>query len=655
MLIIYFILFLVISTIAFSLPGFYLLSKIKIDLNFWEKYFFGTIVGFVVYTFASYTLLVFNVNYLIIPLYLALSIYILVTFKIDFGEIKFLKRERLFLLLCAFTIGIAGQLAVISPSGILTSRGLLFWSSHGHDASWHIALMDELKRGYPLQNPTMAGEKLVNYHFFSDIAASDFNYYLKIPSLDLYFRFFPLIFSLLLGTSAYFLGKRLGKSYAAGLGALFFTYFAGSFGYIATWIKNKSIGGESLFFATQVQSSSGNPPQIISNFMFLAFLFFLFIYLKSKDRVLFFILTILASTLVMFKVYASLVLFAGLGLISLYSLIKERRKDIVFLLLLSALISGFLYIPNTKGSASFLIFEPGWYLRSMIVSPSRLNWTDLELRRQTYIFEKNWKRVIEIEVIAFIIFFIGNLGMRFIGLLKTPEIIKNISKNYFYLFISMCIAGAFIFPLLFLQKGVAGNTAQTLQYFLLIIGILAGLATSDLLTKIKNKALSTIFIIFLIILSIPTQIGLLQEFYGRNPFAKITIEELSALEYLRSSTAQNSVILTPPYDKRLNLKEGVPPIWDWFDTAYVSAFSQRRTYFSDYEQADIMGYQYEDRLNLQTEIFNTPDVNTFKQMLEDTKASYLYFPKIIAPKVNLDDTNLSLFYSNNEIEIWEVK
>ena len=116
-------------------------------------------------------------------------------------QVTLLPKKKLILIVLIFTLGVIGQMLVIAPSGIYLNGDLVFWSSHGHDGLWHIALMEEYNKGYPLQNPSFAGDKLVNYHFFSDIASADFNHYFKLSALDLYFRFFPLIFSILLGSS----------------------------------------------------------------------------------------------------------------------------------------------------------------------------------------------------------------------------------------------------------------------------------------------------------------------------------------------------------------------------------------------------------------------------------------------------------------------
>jgi len=87
-------------------------------------------------------------------------------------------------------------MAIIAPSGITRGGDLLFWSSNGHDGFWHIALMNEINRGWPFQNPVFAGEKLINYHFFSDLLPAMINKYTGVSSMDLYFRIFPLLYSI---------------------------------------------------------------------------------------------------------------------------------------------------------------------------------------------------------------------------------------------------------------------------------------------------------------------------------------------------------------------------------------------------------------------------------------------------------------------------
>lgn len=602
-----------------------------------ESLLMGSIFAFSGATLLSYILIVLNIPYLIIPLsglLLALCFKPLVRI---IKSVKFTLNLRSLVVLVVFGIGIMCQLLVISPSGIYQDGDLLFWSAHGHDGTWHIALMEEMKKGYPFENPIFAEEKLTNYHFFSDILPSMISRYTGISNENLYFRIFPFFYSLLLGASVYFLTKKLTKSFSASIWAVIFTYFAGSFGYL--------IGkGESVFWATQIQSSSGNPPQIISNFLFLASIYYVLVFLDQKEKRLqkkyFLISLVLIGTISAFKIYAGVILLLTLSIIGTWNLIFKRDIRLFLLSALSGILGLFIYLPNSSNSQSFLIWEPWWYIRTMIVEPSRLNLLDWELRRQTYIYEHNWKRVIWLEGWGFIIFFFGNLGMRFLGLweyLKSNAIFK----------ISIVIS--LVFPLLFLQKGVASNTSQFLQYFILLFGILAGIAVSK-----TPKTLSLFLFPLIFLLMIPTQVNLLREFYSRPAFAKISQDELEALKFIKQNTSESDVILTPPYNQYYDGKVVTPNIWDWFDTSYVSAFSTRRTYFDDYEQVDIMGYDYRPRLKTKEIIFNSEKIEEVKTALKSTNANILYYPKAVAPKVDLKELELTKIYENPSAVVWKL-
>lgn len=584
----------------------------------------GGIVVFTLATLISYLLFVVKAPILIIPIIL-IAIYFGYKPLINrLKKIKILYNLKTAIILVVFSLGIAGQLAVISPSGRFVNGDLVFWSSHGHDAAWHIALMDEFQRGFPFQNPSFANEKLVNYHYFSDILPSIISKYTpgnKINiDLDLYFRVFPFIYSLFFGASAYFLTKKLTNNFSASIWAVIFTYFAGSWGYI--------IGkGESVFWATQPQSSSGNPPQIVSNFLVLAFIYFAISYVQKKNKWHLLSAILILGTLVEFKVYAAIVLFGATFLSGLWNITIP-----------AGIIAAALYFPNASGSTSFLILQPWWYIRTMIVEPSRLNLLDWELRRQTFLAYHNYKWVIFYEGIGFLIFFFGNLGMRFLGLiefLRTNKLIK------------WSIIISLILPLLFLQKGVASNTAQFLQYFVLLMGILAGIATAKLTQRYK-------FVIpVIILLMIPTQAGLLKDFYSRPAFAKISEQELKALNFVKNNTPENAVLLTPPYNQYLDLGDPTPNIWDWSDTSYVAAFSERRTFMDDSEQADIMGYHYQTRLELKKTIFESTDPVKIKQALSQTNATYIYFPKPMAPKTDFSQVGLTQVFDNQITELWK--
>lgn len=617
-----------------------------------EKILTGSIAAFAITTLLSYILIIFQIPILFIPILVLLILFASNPIKKEVEKIKINWDLKTIIILTVFIIGILGQMAIISPSGVLDkNKDLIFWSAHGHDGAWHIALMEEIKRGWPFQNPSFAGEKLTNYHFFSDILPAMISKYLPVSNINLYFHIFPFIYSLFLGVSAYFLTKKISKNPAAPVWATVFTYFAGSFGYIVTLIKNKTIGGESIFWATQPQSAAGNPPQIASDFLILTGLYFYLSFREQKTKkakiIYSIICIVLFGTLASFKVYAGVVALGALGITGVWQLIKERKIDTLVITLVSAFLAAALYLPNTSGSVGFLIFQPWWYIRTMIVENSRLDWIDLELRRQFYLDRggiKSILRIVEYEGIGFLIFFFGNLGVRFIGL------VNFIKTN---VFIKSAIIISIVFPLLFLQKGVASNTSQFLQYFVLFMGILAGITVSKFFSKIRSTPIKIVISVLLIGLMIPTQIGLIYDFYKRPAFAKISAREIEALNFIKKETHKNSIIMSPPYNRYMYTKDATPDIWAWFDTSYIAAFSERRTYFEDYEQADIMGYDWQKRDSVKKIIFENSDPETIKESFKKTKSDILYYPKELKPVVNPSEYGLSKIFENEGAEVWK--
>lgn len=651
---IYPLIFLIAALLSFTLPGVVLLEKTGLKINSWEKIIVGTTVGLIAFTLISYLLIVINMTLLLIPMVVILDVFALRKIRSLKSGLSLPNKKHLLALILVFGLGIIGQMAIIAPSGVTINGDLVFWSAHGHDSMWHIALMEELKKGYPLQNPVFAGERLVNYHFFSDVAPAMFSKYFYLPNIDLYFRYFPFIFSLLLGSLAFLLGRKIGNSFSAGVWAAIFTYFAGSFGYILTWMQSRTIGGESVFWATQIQSSIGNPPQITAFVIVLAFLYlFLFFLENQKNKKLMILCAMLAGSLAVFKVYGGVVVLGGLLTIGIWQLIRERSFTLLLLSAFSGILAAILYLPNSIGSTGFLIWEPWWFIRTMVVVPERLNLLDWELKRQTYIAEHNLKRVAQLEGTAFLIFLFGNLGMRFVGIFNMKTIVSTALKNYFHLFLFVVLTSSFIFPMLFLQKGVASNSIQFMQYFLLLMGIIAGITVSKFLVSFKTHL--QIIIGFLIIAAaIPTQVSLIADFYSRPPVSKISNDEQLALKFINEDTPKNSIIMTSLYDKHFNQNASTPHIWDWFDTSYVSAMSSRRVFLSDSEQVDIMGYNLKSRARVVEQIFQETDTIKFIKSLKNTRIDYLYFPKPLKPAIDLEKTSLKQIFSNSSVELWKV-
>lgn len=647
--------FLGLAILCFTLPWLNIFKKTLLDLDVLEKFTLYTVFGLVIFTLTAYILSAINLRFLI-WIFPILGIWNLFIYRNKLKALQFKINHKIIFIL-VLVIGVIGMVAVNAPSGLPYQEGIYFYSSHGHDGIWHIALMEKMKSSvFPFQNPELANQRLQNYHFFVDLLMSEFSRLFNFSSLDIYFRFMPTVFAILLGLGSFIFVRIWSKSELAGIWAMIFTYFAGSFGYLLYVPTHNSLGGEAIFWVSQTQSVLGNPPHASAFIILSVFLFTFFKYYSTRKLVYFLLCAILGGSVIEFKVYAGVLILGGLLVIGFYELIIKKAYQIILLFLLTFTISFIIYFPNSANSQDFLIWQPWWFIRTMVVAPDRLNWLDLELRRQTYIAESNWKRVIQVEATAFFIFLFGNLGMRFLGFWTVFKHLKvNIFSNSFNLFFLIITTASFFIPVFFLQKGVVWNAIQFNQYFLLLSGYYAAIAVFNLTNIFKAKVLKIIVSLVIIVLAIPTQIGLLWQFYSNIPLSKISFEEIDALNFLKSK--EKGIVLTAPFNQYEKDKYKNPPIpiYAWYDTGYVPAFSNKQTLLSDEEQVSIMGYDMNRLLQDRTEAFQSSDYQKMNDFLKKYKIDYIYLAweqKIVADNKLL---NIDLIFDNKDARVYKVK
>lgn len=659
--------FLLVSLFIFTFPGIFILKKLHVlPVGSLEKYTLATVSGITAFTFLAYVLAFLHARFLmwLVPVLgmAAFLRYRREILSLNFSDIK--KFKVLFLVI--LVAGVLGQVAVNAPSGLKYLEGIYFWSSHGHDGIWHISLMEEMQRDiFPFQNPEYAGHNLQNYHFFVDLLMSEITRLFHFSNLDVYFRFMPVLFSLLLGFGSFIFVRLWSKSDKAGLWAMFFTYFSGSFGYLLAIPKNHNISGEAVFWVSQTQSVLGNPPHAVAFIILTIFLFCLLLFLRTKKVGYFLLSVFLGGIIIEFKVYGGALILGGLLVIGLWELGLRRSIWMFVLFIMTFILAFIIYFPNSVNSQEFLVWQPWWFIRTMVVAPDRLGWIDMENRRQTYLLEGNIKRVIQLETTAMVIFLMGNLGMRFIGFwVIFKQFKENIFKDSFNIFFLSITTASFLIPVLFVQKGVAWNAIQFNQYFLLLFGFLAAIGTADLLGKLKSNYIKNVLVVLIVILAVPTQIGLLWQFYSNLPLSKVSYQEIEALKVLNSLSLEDDIILTASFDQYVSQRYYPPvPIHSWYETGYVSAFSGRRTLLSDREQVTIMGYDADALFNERSKLFpdpapsvhNEPGAARVNKFLYDNNINYVYLvweQQFAAP---IEQLNLDMVYQNKDARIYKVR
>src|SRR3990167_4193807 len=167
-------------------------------------------------------------------------------------------KKRLLILIGSLTWSLT-----MVKSGLVYPFGMGFWGPNGHDGVWHISLSQSLSQG-SWQMPVFAPEVIKNYHIGFDLILAALHKITFIPIHNLYFQILPPIFALVIGVGVYLFVYEWRKSRYQAFWATFFTYFAGSLGWLVTYLRHRQFEGESMFWSQQSISTLVNPPFALS-------------------------------------------------------------------------------------------------------------------------------------------------------------------------------------------------------------------------------------------------------------------------------------------------------------------------------------------------------------------------------------------------------
>ncbi|MEK7497526.1 MAG: hypothetical protein AAB656_01260 [Patescibacteria group bacterium] len=552
---------------------------------------------------------------------------------------QFFQKSSIFFWILLIVGSVSWSLTMVK-SGMLYPSGMGFWGPNGHDGIWHIALSESLARG-SFDMPTFSGARLQNYHIGFDLLLAGINRLTNIPISTLYFQILPPLLAIAIGTLTYLFVKKLSSSTSSALWAMFFVYFGGSLGFIF----NK---GESAFWSQQAISTLINPPFALSLVLILCGLLLL---LNKK----YIFAAIVFGVLIEIKAYAGLLVLGSLLTAGVWRIVKERKFDLMFTFVAAFIISLIIFIPLNKNSGSLLVFQPFWFLETMMGLSDRIGWQRFYSAMTNYKLGGFWWKWIPAYTIAFVIFCVGNLGTRIvkdIWLFKKLKALKSLT--WIDIFIFSMIGAGILVPTFFLQKGTPWNTIQFFYYSIFFSSILAGVAISHIKSKLA--------LMLIVLVTIPTTILTLKDVYlPPRPPAKISNVELDALGFLRNQPS--GIVLTYPFDE-FKAKEAINnpprPLYFYDSTSYVSAFSAKSTYLEDQVNLDITGYDWKERRDKVLNFISTKDEPIAKGFLTENNIKYLYLVKGAGPLVDEElrlgsgQLGLTKIFENNEVNIYLV-
>jgi hypothetical protein len=538
-------------------------------------------------------------------------------------------------LIILLILGISSWSLTMVKSGWIYPFGMGFWGANGHDGIWHIALINNFAKGI-FNVPVFAGYPLQNYHIGFDLLAAFLFKITRIPVVNLYFQILPPVFAFLIGFLTYKFVLLLTNSKKSGILATFFTFFGGSF----AWAVGK---GESAFWSQQQISTLINPPFALSLIFILLGLIFLLGYQNTK-KILFLVLgSICFGLLIEIKVYAGVLVLGGLLVSGIWRILKEKKRDYLTVFVCSLAVSLIIFLPSLKGSSKLVVWQPFWFLETMMGATDRLNWVRFYSAMTTYKSGGIFLKGILAYSVAFAIFIVGNFGARLLAI-KNMNLKKLTSLDLF--FWSVVVAGVLI-PTFFIQRGTSWNTIQFLYYSLFFSGILAGIFLARL-----NKWI----LVLVVALTIPTTIISLKDIYlpGRPP-SMLSTEELNALKFLGSQP--DGIVLTYPFDvnKAKEAEDNPPrPLYLYESTAYVSAFSGKTTFLEDEVNLDITGYDWRTRREEIENWYKETNMQKARGFLKENGIKYIYWVKPQRAFLGEGQLGLIRLFENNKVDIFKV-
>lgn len=565
------------------------------------------------------------------------------------GQSLFTRRDFPIKLVAFLLLAALFQSLVIIGSGRPRDGGFAFWGVQGHDGIWHATLIQELAGRFPPQNPAFAGVPLQNYHYFFDLFAAEIHRVAGIPVLRLYFQYLPLAFSFFLNGFIYLFATRIARKTAAGYWAVFLYAAGSSFGHLLPLVGLGSRNWETAFWAMQTASSLQNPPFFFSLILLAGGLLLLWLH-DWHRKVPWWLAGLIFGVMIEFKVYGGLLVLAALLAVGLWQALRDRRFYYLKLFGFSALIAFVVYWPANHGSGSLVVWEPFWFPRVMIQAGDRVNWVSWELRRQVYQAHNNRLGLVFVDAVALGLFLLGNFGLRAVGFLALPQLIKE--KGAVRLFLWALIAAGIVTPLLFLQKYLPWNTIQFFYYSLFGLGIFAALVLNDFFHFLKRGWQKVLLVVACVLLAVPPTLMTFSWHWTEPSATIIEASELEALTFLRNQPGVGTVLVYP-HEPGAESRLKPPVSLAYYNAAYVSFFSGRPVYLEDETAARIQGYGFEERLAAGRRFFTTEEAAEALNFLRENRISHLYLVDNQSWKADLG-TAVREVYRTDRSRIYEV-
>jgi len=526
--------------------------------------------------------------------------------------------------------------------------GIYFWGVHGHDAIWHLALIENSFKQFPFVSPIFSGAQLSGYNYLFDLIIYLVTIITPLSSLIIFFKIIPVLWFTVFTILAIKLARKIKDDKIFVFIFLFFLFFSSSFTYILTLIKDKTIIGSAGLLSQQILHTMYNSQYALS---ILTILYLLIKILENKINLrIVFILGSLTFINMGLKFYGGAVTLVLCGLFILSKSYSIKLKNTIFYSLIILMFFGLsillFYSPFDSTKTGFIFgFAPFALVHPITEDPGLFYQQSLTDARYFLMTQGIGPKLILIETINLFLFLFFYMGVRFFGLIYLG--IKIITRKYkvYNLIILGTMVIATVASLLLVQKAEWWNTIQFFYYTIFLSTIYISEFIYDL--YLKKDWLIKLLIVLIFILAIPTTIDIavnsLKLFPGGTYVPK---EEVEALQYLKKQP--KGIVYSPFFNDKIRHNQQVPiPLYANGDTAYVTAFSSQTSYFNDLVQIRLTGIDYKKRMQMVL----SNDCRILKEI------DYIYYNNNYKISRSLFDcpTKLEFLWGNRVATIYKTK
>ncbi|OGG10087.1 hypothetical protein A2154_02085 [Candidatus Gottesmanbacteria bacterium RBG_16_43_7] len=561
------------------------LSGVKAGLTGAARLAIHTTVGIGIYILTTYILSFLKLDFLLIPLFILYGGIGLARYrqwKIHFKKIR-PGVQHLIILVVATVYAVS-----MYTSGYINSAGTMYLRSPHHtDALWNIALIRSLVYSFPPEHPAISGELIQGYHFLYNLFLSGFLKYLPVSILRAYFLFFPLLFSVLLVYGLYYLALRITAKTSSAIWGMLMALFGGSFAFIVPIIYGQKISWDDGFGINQPISLLVNP-SIVASIVFMLYSLFIYdLYLSSRNQRYALVFMVTSGILVGLKVYAGMIFYGAFTLYAISSLIFQKKSVHLLPAVGMAVIAASVFLPF-NARYGFLVYQPFWPPDRMMMGT--LDFTMWELKRQTLRMLGSGLGVIKLEAVAFMVFLFGNLGTRILGLMSLKS--GDFRHRFFTGQIMIWSAISFLVPLFFIQPIGAFNMIQMYWYFLVFIGLLAGIGLARLFSSRLNKNLKMLLAIILILTTLPSAYEKITQVYLSRKVPALSKDDLEFYNTLSQLGPYSETVLEIP-----DLPQYSPATiraWVEATSPIIPALGNKRQFLA----GEVVQFKYDDLVSI---------------------------------------------------------